>query len=64
MIITIILTLCVFVSWLLIPHKVTRYILGYISTVALLLMIIGITANMTHHWGMEKKVVTSDKKEI
>lgn len=64
MIITIILTLCVFVSWLLIPHKVTRYVLGYISTVALLLMIIGITANMTHHWGMEKKVVTSDKKEI
>lgn len=64
MIIIIILTLCVFVSWLLIPHKVTRYILGSIFTFALLLMIVGITDNMTHHWGMEKKVITSDKKEI
>lgn len=64
MIVTIILTLCVFVSWLLISHKITRYILGSISTLALLSIIIGITANMTHHWGMEKKIITSNKSEI
>lgn len=64
MITTIVLTLCTFVSWLLIPHKITRYILGTLFTLALTLTIIGITANMTNHWGMEKKVITSNKKEI
>lgn len=64
MIVTIILTICVFVSWLLIPHKVTRYILGSISTLLLLLTIIGIKANMTHHFGMEKQVITSKETEI
>ncbi|MBO1198401.1 DUF4811 domain-containing protein [Staphylococcus simiae] len=64
MITTIILTFCVFASWLLIPHKITRYILGCLSILALLLMVIGVTANMTHHWGMKKQLVTSDKKEI
>lgn len=64
MIIIIVLALCVFISWVLIPHKVTRYILGSLSTLALVLVIIAITANMTHHWGMEKQTTTSDKKEI
>ncbi|MEB6097096.1 DUF4811 domain-containing protein [Mammaliicoccus sciuri] len=64
MIITIILTLCTFVSWLLIPHKITRYLLGTLFTLALALTIIVITANITNHWGMEKKVITSSKKEI
>lgn len=64
MIVTIVLALCVFASWLLIPHKITRYILGTLATLALLLQVIAITANMTHHWGMEKQVTTSDKKEI
>jgi len=27
-------------------------------------LIVGITANMTHHWGIEKKVITSDKEKI
>ncbi|CXU49353.1 hypothetical protein [Staphylococcus aureus] len=53
MITTIVLTLCTFVSWLLIPHKITRYILGTLFTLALTLTIIGITANMTNHWGNE-----------
>ena len=64
MITTIVLTLCTFVSWLLIPHKITRYILGTLFTLALTLTIIGITANMTNHWGMEKKVITSNKKKF
>lgn len=64
MIIAIILTLCIFATWLFIPHKLTRYILGALSIMALLLFIVGITANMKSHWGMEKKVVTSKEQEI
>lgn len=64
MLITIILTICVFVSWLLIPHNITRVILGSLFTIALLGVVIGITGNMTNHWGMEKKVITSKSQEI
>lgn len=42
----------------------TRYILGSLSTLAFILVIIAITANMTHHWGMEEQTTTSDEKEI
>ena len=54
MITTIVLTLCTFVSWLLIPHKITRYILEH-YLLALTLTIIGITANMTQPLGYGKE---------
>lgn len=64
MIIIILLTIFVFASWLLIPHKITRYILGSVFSILLLLIVIGIIANMTHHFGMEKQSTLTSTKEI
>lgn len=62
MIIIILLVIFVFISWLFIPHKLTRYILGMLSSLLLILVIIGIVANMTHHFGMEKQTISNTKK--
>ena len=53
MIILIILTIALFASWLLIPQKLSRYIIGSIVTFLFVVQIIGIVANMTHHFGMQ-----------
>ncbi|PNZ70091.1 DUF4811 domain-containing protein [Staphylococcus croceilyticus] len=64
MIILIVLTIAMFASWLLIPHKLTRYILGSITTLLFIGLIIGIVLNMTHHFGMEKTTVNEPEKQI
>ena len=61
MIILIILTIALFASWLLIPQKLSRYIIGSIVTFLFVVQIIGIVANMTHHFGMQKKRFTNRK---
>lgn len=64
MVLTILLTLLVFGSWIFISNKIVRNIVGTIFTLALLAMIIGITGHLSDNWGMEKRVVTSEEKEI
>lgn len=64
MIILIILTIAVFASWTLIPHRLTRYIIGSLFTVLFTALIIDIVANMTHHFGMEKETITEPEKQI
>ncbi|MBF2782793.1 DUF4811 domain-containing protein [Staphylococcus saprophyticus] len=60
----IVLTLLVFVSWIFIKNNILRIILGCISTLLLLVLVIGISGNMSNHWGMEKKEVKSEPKQI
>lgn len=64
MIILIILTIAVFASWTLIPHKFTRYVVGTLLTILFTVLIIGIVANMTHHFGMEKETINEPEKQI
>ena len=54
MITLIILTIALFASWLLIPQKLSRYIIGSIVTFLFVVQIIGIVANMTQHFGMQR----------
>ena len=61
MITLIILTIALFASWLLIPQKLSRYIIGSIVTFLFVVQIIGIVANMTQHFGMQKKRFTNRK---
>jgi hypothetical protein len=60
----IVLTILVFVTWLLISNKLVRYILGTLSTLCLLILVIGIVANMNSHWGMKKETVTTKNEQI
>lgn len=60
----IILTILVFLTWLLISNKLVRNILGTLSTLCLLILVIGIVANMNNHWGMEKETVTTKNEQI
>lgn len=62
MIILIILTIALFASWLLIPQKLSRYIIGSIVTFLFVVQIIGIVANMTHHFGMQKETIHESEK--
>ncbi|MEL3711633.1 DUF4811 domain-containing protein, partial [Staphylococcus borealis] len=64
MIILIILTIAVFASWTLISHKLIRYVIGSLFTILFTVLIIGIVANMTHHFGMEKETINEPKKQI
>ena len=64
MIILIILTIALFASWLLIPQKLSRYIIGSIVTFLFVVQIIGIVANMTHHFGMQKETIHESEKRI
>ncbi|MDN8760117.1 DUF4811 domain-containing protein, partial [Staphylococcus aureus] len=50
--------------WTLIPHRLTRYVIGSLFTVLFTVLIIGIVANMTHHFGMEKETITEPEKQI
>ena len=64
MIIAIILALLIFVTWLFIPHKWTRIILGTISILLLLVYIIGLIGNMKYHWGMKQETKIQEQHEI
>ncbi|NBK46769.1 DUF4811 domain-containing protein [Staphylococcus delphini] len=64
MIITILLTLLVFSSWVFISHRGTRLIVGTLTTVLLVAMMIGLAGHLKYHWGMEKETITSEKQPI
>ncbi|MBX8992749.1 MULTISPECIES: DUF4811 domain-containing protein [Staphylococcus] len=64
MIIAIILALLIFATWLFIPHKWTRILLGTISILLLLTYVIGLIGNMKYHWGMKQETVTRGQHEI
>ncbi|KPN83458.1 DUF4811 domain-containing protein [Apilactobacillus kunkeei] len=52
-----------FVSWLVISKPVLKWICGIISTLVLLAAIIGLSMNMSNHYGM-KKVTTVTTTEV
>lgn len=55
-------TILTFVSFMLIPKKGLRIMVGSFFTLCLLACAIGTSAHLKSHWGMEKKTVTTSQK--
>ncbi|WEV60455.1 DUF4811 domain-containing protein [Streptococcaceae bacterium ESL0729] len=58
------LTILSFLSWLVLKNKVLRVTLGSISTILLFGAVGLLSLNMSNHYGMEEKTVTSEISDI
>lgn len=64
MVLLITLIITVFASWLLITNKIIRFVIGGLTTIILTALIIGVIANMIHHFGMKKETINYPEKNI
>ncbi|PAK87241.1 DUF4811 domain-containing protein [Lentilactobacillus parakefiri] len=60
----IIFTILMFVSWLFINNSALRWTIGTITTGLLLMLSVALSANLSMHWGMEKKTTIDTSKNI